>query len=157
MLIGLATLLIWKLLITIHDRREFAKFEEERARAKWDTVRNTKGAGGAGRGRAYKVSPAFPNNPPLLRLRPHSSRNLPVRSLCTPRSRLLIFLPFFSVPGQQPVVQGSHLHFHQHHIPWEFVRGSVDLEGPSLLVFTEYVSLLACMFCMLCVCVCVIL
>ncbi|TKC47156.1 hypothetical protein EI555_009139, partial [Monodon monoceros] len=39
LLIGLATLLIWKLLITIHDRKEFAKFEEERARAKWDTVR----------------------------------------------------------------------------------------------------------------------
>jgi hypothetical protein len=38
LLIGLATLLIWKLLITIHDRKEFAKFEEERARAKWDTV-----------------------------------------------------------------------------------------------------------------------
>ncbi|KAI5936192.1 Integrin beta-3 [Manis javanica] len=29
LLIGLATLLIWKLLITIHDRKEFAKFEEE--------------------------------------------------------------------------------------------------------------------------------
>lgn len=37
--LGLAALLIWKLLVTIHDRREFAKFEEERARAKWDTVR----------------------------------------------------------------------------------------------------------------------
>uniref|UniRef100_A0A8C1Z308 Integrin beta n=1 Tax=Cyprinus carpio TaxID=7962 RepID=A0A8C1Z308_CYPCA len=35
--LGLAALLIWKLLITIHDRREFAKFEEERARAKWET------------------------------------------------------------------------------------------------------------------------
>ncbi|XP_039596750.1 integrin beta-3a [Polypterus senegalus] len=40
LLIGLAALLIWKLLITIHDRREFAKFEEERARAKWDTANN---------------------------------------------------------------------------------------------------------------------
>lgn len=38
MFLGLAALLIWKLLITIHDRREFARFEEERARAKWDTV-----------------------------------------------------------------------------------------------------------------------
>ncbi|XP_063078066.1 integrin beta-3-like isoform X2 [Engraulis encrasicolus] len=38
--LGLATLLIWKLLVTIHDRREFAKFEEERARAKWDTGHN---------------------------------------------------------------------------------------------------------------------
>nr|XP_020653684.1 integrin beta-3 [Pogona vitticeps] len=40
LLIGLAVLLIWKLLITIHDRREFAKFEEERARARWDTANN---------------------------------------------------------------------------------------------------------------------
>ncbi|RXM32823.1 Integrin beta-3 [Acipenser ruthenus] len=40
LLIGLAALLIWKLLITIHDRREFAKFEEERAHAKWDTANN---------------------------------------------------------------------------------------------------------------------
>ncbi|KAG5262643.1 hypothetical protein AALO_G00277250 [Alosa alosa] len=38
--LGLATLLIWKLLVTIHDRREFARFEEERARAKWDTGHN---------------------------------------------------------------------------------------------------------------------
>ncbi|XP_029879024.1 integrin beta-3 [Aquila chrysaetos chrysaetos] len=40
LLIGLAALLIWKLLITIHDRREFARFEEEKARAKWDTGNN---------------------------------------------------------------------------------------------------------------------
>ncbi|XP_022665540.1 integrin beta-PS-like [Varroa jacobsoni] len=39
-LIGLALLLIWKLLTTIHDRREFAKFEKERTRAKWDTGEN---------------------------------------------------------------------------------------------------------------------
>lgn len=37
-LIGLAILLLWKLLTTIHDRREFARFEKERAMAKWDTV-----------------------------------------------------------------------------------------------------------------------
>lgn len=37
-LIGLALLLIWKLLTTVHDRREFAKFEKERMMAKWDTV-----------------------------------------------------------------------------------------------------------------------
>ena len=37
-LVGLALLLIWKLLTTIHDRREFAKFEKERMMAKWDTV-----------------------------------------------------------------------------------------------------------------------
>uniref|UniRef100_A0A672FTJ1 Integrin beta n=1 Tax=Salarias fasciatus TaxID=181472 RepID=A0A672FTJ1_SALFA len=40
LLLGLAGLLIWKLLVTIHDRREFAKFEEERAKAKWDTANN---------------------------------------------------------------------------------------------------------------------
>lgn len=39
LLLGLVGLLIWKLLITIHDRREYAKFEEERSKAKWDTVR----------------------------------------------------------------------------------------------------------------------
>lgn len=39
-LIGLAVLLLWKLLTTIHDRREFAKFENERQMAKWDTGEN---------------------------------------------------------------------------------------------------------------------
>jgi len=39
-LVGLALLLIWKLLTTIHDRREFAKFEKERMMAKWDTGEN---------------------------------------------------------------------------------------------------------------------
>lgn len=37
-MIGLALLLIWKLLMIIHDRREFAKFEKEKMNAKWDTV-----------------------------------------------------------------------------------------------------------------------
>jgi len=37
-LIGLALLLLWKLLTTITDRREFAKFEKERMMAKWDAV-----------------------------------------------------------------------------------------------------------------------
>ncbi|KAJ8669062.1 hypothetical protein QAD02_000321 [Eretmocerus hayati] len=39
-LIGLALLLLWKLLTTIHDRREFAKFEKERMMAKWDASVN---------------------------------------------------------------------------------------------------------------------
>lgn len=39
-LVGLAILLLWKLLTTIHDRREFARFEKERMNAKWDTVRH---------------------------------------------------------------------------------------------------------------------
>lgn len=37
-LLGLALLFLWKILTTIHDRREFAKFEKERQAAKWDTV-----------------------------------------------------------------------------------------------------------------------
>ncbi|XP_072566975.1 integrin beta-1-like [Paramormyrops kingsleyae] len=39
-LIGLALLLIWKLLTVIHDRREFAKFEKEKLNAKWDSGEN---------------------------------------------------------------------------------------------------------------------
>ncbi|XP_065118246.1 integrin beta-1-like [Paramisgurnus dabryanus] len=39
-LIGLALLLIWKLLMVVHDRREFAKFEKEKMNAKWDTGDN---------------------------------------------------------------------------------------------------------------------
>ena len=37
-LIGLLLLLIWKLLVTIHDRCEFARFEKERANARLDMV-----------------------------------------------------------------------------------------------------------------------
>ena len=37
--IGLALILMWKVFTTIHDRREFARFEKERMLAKWDTVR----------------------------------------------------------------------------------------------------------------------
>jgi len=29
---------MWKVLTTIHDRREYAQFEKERMMAKWDTV-----------------------------------------------------------------------------------------------------------------------
>ncbi|XP_057188992.1 integrin beta-1-like [Triplophysa rosa] len=39
-LIGLALLLIWKLLMVLHDRREFDKFEKEKMNAKWDTGEN---------------------------------------------------------------------------------------------------------------------
>ncbi|XP_056640802.1 integrin beta-PS isoform X1 [Diorhabda sublineata] len=39
-LIGMAVLLLWKLLTTIHDRREFARFEKEKMMAKWDTGEN---------------------------------------------------------------------------------------------------------------------
>lgn len=37
-LIGLGTLLLWKLLTTIHDRREYAKFEKERKVTTWGVV-----------------------------------------------------------------------------------------------------------------------
>lgn len=39
LLLGLAAILVWKLLISVHDRHEFAKFEEEKSRAKWEAVR----------------------------------------------------------------------------------------------------------------------
>lgn len=38
-LIGLAMLLLWKLLTSIHDRREFTRFEKEKLLASWDQVR----------------------------------------------------------------------------------------------------------------------
>jgi hypothetical protein len=38
-LFGLLLLLIWKIVTSIHDRREYAKFEKERAMSKWDRVR----------------------------------------------------------------------------------------------------------------------
>jgi hypothetical protein len=37
---GLALILMWKVFTTIHDRREFARFEKERMLAKWDTGEN---------------------------------------------------------------------------------------------------------------------
>ncbi|XP_067334038.1 integrin beta-3-like [Channa argus] len=40
LLLGIVGLLIWKLLVTIHDRKEYRRFEEERANAKWDTANN---------------------------------------------------------------------------------------------------------------------
>uniref|UniRef100_UPI00358E51B5 integrin beta-6-like isoform X3 n=1 Tax=Myxine glutinosa TaxID=7769 RepID=UPI00358E51B5 len=38
--IGLVVLLLWKMLVTFHDRREFAKFEEDRSRARWGMSTN---------------------------------------------------------------------------------------------------------------------
>lgn len=37
---GLVMLLIWKLLTSIHDKREYARFEKERAQAKWSKNEN---------------------------------------------------------------------------------------------------------------------
>lgn len=37
-LFGLLLLLIWKIVTSMHDRREYAKFEKERAMSKWDRV-----------------------------------------------------------------------------------------------------------------------
>ena len=41
--IGLMLILMWKVLTTIHDRREYARFEKEQRLAKWDAVRQTTG------------------------------------------------------------------------------------------------------------------
>nr|XP_014344922.1 PREDICTED: integrin beta-5 [Latimeria chalumnae] len=40
LLVGIALLAIWKLLVTIHDRREFARFQSERSRAKYEMASN---------------------------------------------------------------------------------------------------------------------
>ncbi|KAM6465444.1 integrin beta-5 [Liasis olivaceus] len=39
-LLGIVLLAIWKLLVTIHDRREFAKFQSERSRARYEMASN---------------------------------------------------------------------------------------------------------------------
>ncbi|XP_023279369.1 integrin beta-6-like [Seriola lalandi dorsalis] len=38
--IGLILLGVWKVLVSVHDRKEVAKFEDERAKAKWQTGTN---------------------------------------------------------------------------------------------------------------------
>lgn len=40
--IGLILLAVWKALVSVHDRNEVAKFEAEKAKAKWQTVRRLK-------------------------------------------------------------------------------------------------------------------
>lgn len=37
--IGLILLVVWKVLVSVHDRKEVARFEAERSKAKWQTVR----------------------------------------------------------------------------------------------------------------------
>lgn len=44
LLIGVVLLCIWKLLVSFHDRKEVAKFEAERSKAKWQTVCKPLGA-----------------------------------------------------------------------------------------------------------------
>lgn len=43
-LLGIILLLIWKLVTTIHDRKEYAKFENERKNTKFDSVSKKKKA-----------------------------------------------------------------------------------------------------------------
>lgn len=37
--IGLILLAVWKVLVSVHDSKEVAKFEAERSKAKWQSVR----------------------------------------------------------------------------------------------------------------------
>lgn len=39
LLMGIVLLALWKLVITIHDRREFARFQSARSRARYEMVR----------------------------------------------------------------------------------------------------------------------
>ncbi|KAL6266653.1 hypothetical protein P5V15_003493 [Pogonomyrmex californicus] len=52
-IIGFLILLIWKILMMIHDKREYARFEKERALAKWDRGENP----------LYKQATSTFNNP----------------------------------------------------------------------------------------------
>lgn len=38
--VGIALLAIWKLIVTVHDRREFARFQNERSRARYEMATN---------------------------------------------------------------------------------------------------------------------
>jgi len=40
LLIGILLLLLWKLITHIHDKREYGRFEKERAGARWDKSEN---------------------------------------------------------------------------------------------------------------------
>lgn len=37
--VGLIVLVVWKVLVSVHDRKEVARFEAERSNAKWQSVR----------------------------------------------------------------------------------------------------------------------
>lgn len=39
LLVGIVLLAMWKLVITIHDRREFARFQSARSRARYEMVK----------------------------------------------------------------------------------------------------------------------
>lgn len=47
-LIGIILLGLWKLLVTIHDRREFDRFQSERSRARYEMVSPGVGVLGGG-------------------------------------------------------------------------------------------------------------
>ena len=38
LVVGLLALLAWKTVVTVHDRREFARFQEEFKRSRWNVV-----------------------------------------------------------------------------------------------------------------------
>lgn len=41
LLVGIVLLAMWKLVITIHDRREFARFQSARSRARYEMVKTS--------------------------------------------------------------------------------------------------------------------
>jgi len=57
--IGLTLMAAWKLLVSVHDRKEVARFEAERSKAKWQSVRETAAAGGHGGHRGHACSSGF--------------------------------------------------------------------------------------------------
>lgn len=59
LLVGVALLAAWKLVVTVHDRREFSRFQNARSRARYEMVsrglagQRMGGASGAHRGEKY--------------------------------------------------------------------------------------------------------
>lgn len=41
LILGILALIIWKIVVTVHDKREYARFEKERQNAQWKSVRKS--------------------------------------------------------------------------------------------------------------------
>ncbi|XP_014224421.1 integrin beta-PS-like isoform X1 [Trichogramma pretiosum] len=101
-LIGMALLLVWKLLTTIHDRREFARFEKERMMAKWDASENPiyKQATSTFKNPTYAASGAVLNKPKLV--------DAPLAPVAPPEEEVVVRKVLVSKSIQQHSTSTSH-------------------------------------------------
>lgn len=100
LLIGIVLLCIWKLLVSFHDRKEVAKFEAERSKAKWQTVCKPLGAipcpgekVTCGRDRCQLFSALTESENAMF---------FPYRSHCVPNSYDFFFF-FFALKMKEPL------------------------------------------------------